>query len=72
MLPILFTLCFKLLSTLRVNAQSGLTSGPSVALSYGTFEGFSEEGLDKFLGIPFAHAGYVTKYLFICRSSGLM
>ncbi|GJJ08500.1 hypothetical protein Clacol_002718 [Clathrus columnatus] len=37
---------------------SGSTSGPpTVTLAYGTFQGFSEGGLDKFLGIPFAQAG---------------
>ncbi|GJJ08501.1 hypothetical protein Clacol_002719 [Clathrus columnatus] len=43
--------------TLFVNAQSGSTPGPEVTLAYGTFQGFSEGGLDKFLGIPFAQAG---------------
>lgn len=35
------------------------SDGPTVTLSRGTFQGFSANGIDQFLGIRFAQAEYV-------------
>ena len=37
-----------------------MSSSPVVKLSYGSFQGTSSDGLDKFLGIPFAAPPYVS------------
>jgi len=37
-----------------------VSSSPVVKLSYGSFQGMSSDGLDKFLGIPFAAPPYVS------------
>jgi len=50
-------LLFVLLNTNNVYSGDLATAGPTVKLSYGTFQGLSTQGIDKFLGIPYATAG---------------
>jgi len=43
-----------------VTVQAQVSSSPVVKLSYGSFQGASSDGLDKFLGMPFAAPPYVS------------
>ncbi|KAF8516316.1 Alpha/Beta hydrolase protein [Hysterangium stoloniferum] len=46
-----------LLSVSSVHSKAVPAAGPTVKLKYGTFQGVTAAGLDKFLGVPFATAG---------------
>jgi hypothetical protein len=58
MLP-LFCFCFGLSSvTAAFSVPASRQSGPTVTLSYGTYQGISARGMDGFFGIKFAQAEY--------------
>ncbi|KAF8581752.1 sterol esterase [Ramaria rubella] len=42
--------------TIALPSHESRQAGPTVALSYGTFQGSTAQGMDSFLGIPFAQA----------------
>lgn len=65
--PIPFLMAFKLFYSLVVLYGKLIHStplvprtAPSVTLSYGTFQGMTTDGMDYFLGMPFAQATYVS------------
>ena len=52
----LFNAFLLLAAFLRVaSAATRSAGGPTVNLNYATFEGASTGGIDKFLGVPYAH-----------------
>jgi len=56
-----FSLVFSLLfHDVVVQGIPQVPPGPVVKLSYGSFQGTSSDGLDSFLGVPFAAPPYVS------------
>ena len=58
------TICYIIFDARAISSSSSDTSASPVAdLDYGSFQGIIDGDITRFLGVPFAEAPYVTKYL---------